>query len=231
MEHNASLRRFINTPLSQVQRWLGHSGAPLFDTILVYQPWEQQLPSSQPWRVIDEKATIDYPLSLEAEESASGSMRFNVVFQPNIIPMEQAELFLSQFDALFTQLLESPEGDAQQVAEQNQRFFSILPADYAELPSKVLTTQSTLIRLVASFLLASGPTRRPLQPLWRQLPHSHLYSHTNRSPTAPSIKSELRRKIAEGPSFDTNLAGWSAAPTCITSGLKVSFKPWRRGIP
>lgn len=137
MEHNASLRRFINTPLSQVQRWLGHSGAPLFDIILVHQPWEQQLPSSQPWRVIDEKATIDYPLSLEAEESASGSMRFNVVFQPNIMPMEQAELFLSQFDALFTQLLESPEGDAQQVAEQNQRFFSILPADYAELPSKV----------------------------------------------------------------------------------------------
>ena len=85
----------------------------------------------------------------------------------------------------------------------------------------MLTTQSTLLRLVASFLLASGPTRQPLQPLWRQLPQSHLYSRTNQSPAASSIKSELRRKIAEGPSFNTNLAGWSAAHTSFTSGPKV----------
>jgi hypothetical protein len=45
---------------------------------------------------------------------------------------------------------------------------------------------------------------------------------TNRSPAVPNIKSELCGKIAEGPSFNTNLAGWSAVLTSSTSEPKVS---------
>jgi hypothetical protein len=45
---------------------------------------------------------------------------------------------------------------------------------------------------------------------------------TNRSPTTSNIKSELCGKIAEGPSFNTNLVGWSAVLTSSTSKPKVS---------
>ncbi|KAK8131814.1 hypothetical protein PG984_008252 [Apiospora sp. TS-2023a] len=152
MAFNANLRRCLNVPLPQVQKWLGHStGSPLFDTILVYQAKDQGMrDNSGPWRVRDETAAVDYPISLEIEEeeedtdastgpssssSSSSSLSFNLVYRTDILPPPQAKLLLDQFDAILSHLLEHPEGSADELASIKPDVFSILPPEYPELPS------------------------------------------------------------------------------------------------
>ncbi|KAK8084210.1 Nonribosomal peptide synthetase 2 [Apiospora hydei] len=138
MAFNANLRRYLNTPLSQVQKWLEHAESPLFDTILVYQMGDQGLTGDDgPWQVRNEAATVDYPISLEIEEThaTEGSLRFNIVYRTDLLPMPQAELILVQFDAILSHLLEYPEGSASELTSTAPDVFSILPAQHAELPS------------------------------------------------------------------------------------------------
>ncbi|KAK7942390.1 gramicidin S synthetase 1 [Apiospora aurea] len=138
MAFNANLRRYLNTPLSQVQKWLEHAESPLFDTILVYQMGDQGLTGDDgPWQVRNEAATVDYPISLEIEEAhaTEGSLRFNIVYRTDILPMPQAELILIQFDAILSHLLEYPDGSASELTSTAPDVFSILPAQHAELPS------------------------------------------------------------------------------------------------
>ncbi|KAK8018967.1 gramicidin S synthetase 1 [Apiospora marii] len=143
MAFNANLRRCLNVPLPQVQKWLGHAGSPLFDTILVYQAKEQGLDNaSGPWRVRDETAAVDYPISLEIEEEetdtaagSSSSLSLNLVYRTDILPAPQAKLLLDQFDAVLSHLLEHPDGSADELAATAPEVFSILPAQHPELPS------------------------------------------------------------------------------------------------
>ncbi|KAK8097571.1 Nonribosomal peptide synthetase 2 [Apiospora kogelbergensis] len=137
MAFNASLRRYLNTPLSQVQKWLEHAEAPLFDTILVYQARDQALTGTGPWQVHSEAATVDYPVSLEIEETDMESLRFNLVHRTDILPTPQAELILAQFDAILGHMLEFPDGSASELASAAPEVFSIMPPQYAELPSEV----------------------------------------------------------------------------------------------
>ncbi|KAK7993038.1 hypothetical protein PG988_001832 [Apiospora saccharicola] len=139
MTFNANLRRCLNVPLPQVQKWLGHStGSPLFDTILVYQAKDQGMrDNSGPWQVRDEMAAVDYPISLEIEEEedTDAALSFNLVYRTDILPPPQAKLLLDQFDAILSHLLEHPEGSADELASVSPEIFSILPAEHAELPS------------------------------------------------------------------------------------------------
>ncbi|KAK8045643.1 Hydroxamate-type ferrichrome siderophore peptide synthetase [Apiospora rasikravindrae] len=138
MAFNANLRRYLNTPLSQVQKWLKHAESPLFDTILVYQMEDQRLTSAGgPWQVRNEAATVDYPISLEIEETNAmdGPLHFNIVYRTDILPTPQAELILAQFDAILSDLLEYPEGSASELTSTAPDVFSIFPAHHAELPS------------------------------------------------------------------------------------------------
>ncbi|KAK7975300.1 SRP54-type protein [Apiospora arundinis] len=134
---NANLRRYLNTPLSQVQKWLNHAQTPLFDTILVYQTQEQGLASTGPWHVQSEAATVDYPVSLEVEEVPMDSLRFNIVYKTDILPRPQAELLLAQFDAVLGHMLEFPDGSASELASAAPGVFSVMPPQCAELPSEV----------------------------------------------------------------------------------------------
>lgn len=136
-EYTASLRRYENTPLSQIQKWVGQVDAPLFDTIVIYQPSEQFDTNPQPWTISDEIATVDYPISLEIEEMPSSHFRLNLVFRDDVLPLEQGDLLLTQFEAILIHLLEFPDGCANDLADLPPDILSLLPAEQNELPSDV----------------------------------------------------------------------------------------------
>ncbi|ORY61727.1 amino acid adenylation domain-containing protein [Pseudomassariella vexata] len=137
MRYNASLRRYEHTPLSHVQRWIGSPNALLFDTILVFQQAASEDKEMQPWIIDTEKAVVEYPVSLEVEEHSSETMRMNLVFYDDILPTEQAELVLQQFDAMLMHLLNNPDGVADGLGALKPELFSLLPAEHDKLPTEV----------------------------------------------------------------------------------------------
>lgn len=136
MEYNTGLQRHQRTPLTDVQRWLGHPNTKLFDTIVVYQKFDHDGKQENPWNVVDEKATVDYPVSLEIEPR-QGEVELRVTFFDDVLPAEQAEILLEQFDAAFCHLSQHPDGNEDDLIKTHQDLFAIIPADEPEIASDV----------------------------------------------------------------------------------------------
>ncbi|KUI59087.1 Hydroxamate-type ferrichrome siderophore peptide synthetase [Cytospora mali] len=136
MEYNTGLRRQQRTPLTDIQRWLGHPNTKLFDTLLVYQKFQQEGEQHVPWSMVDEKAMVDYPVSLEVEPQA-GFVELRVTFISDVLPAEQAEILLRQFDAVFCELAQHPNGSEDDLVERDTELFAVLPAEEPQLESNV----------------------------------------------------------------------------------------------
>ncbi|KAH7027947.1 amino acid adenylation domain-containing protein [Microdochium trichocladiopsis] len=167
MQYNAGLLRHYRTPLSAIQNWLGRPAEALFDTILVYQVSATE-EERQPWNVLDERASVEYTVSLEIEESARG-LRFNLVFDTSVLPSAQAEVLLSQFDALL--------GDTLRAAKQ----------------SSALTSSPSLSTEVLSIL----PAAKPTMPCDDELLHRMMESSSRRNPEAVALEFVEELKNAE----------------------------------
>jgi len=129
MKYNAGLLRHSRTPMSSIQNWLRLPGVALFDTILVYQVADNQ-ESAKPWRVVEEHASVEYAVSLEIEEVAE-DLKFNLVCDTSILPIEQARIVLTQFDALLADTLRASEGTTSSIDEDAM---SILPPKTPIMP-------------------------------------------------------------------------------------------------
>lgn len=136
MQYNTDLQRHQRTPLTDIQRWLGHANNKLFDTLLVYQKFEHELEQQQPWRVVDETAAIDYPVSVEIEPHED-LVELRITFFSDVLPTEQAEILLRQFDAVFSDLAQSPDGSDDGLVCSHPELFAVLPAEEPELKSDV----------------------------------------------------------------------------------------------
>ncbi|PSR82681.1 non-ribosomal peptide synthetase, partial [Coniella lustricola] len=163
MAYNVKLQRHQWTPLTHVQRWLGHPNTKLFDTLLVYQKFEHDAHGTnsdecRPWRVIDEKASIDYPVSLEIEPQRDGAVELRLTFFTDILPREQAELLLAQFDAVFSDLLQFPGRQEDDLFKTRQDLFAILPAAEPELK-----TQITFLHEFVEISAQAQPEKTALQ--------------------------------------------------------------------
>ncbi|KAI0382309.1 hypothetical protein F5Y04DRAFT_52723 [Hypomontagnella monticulosa] len=134
MQYNTHLRRHEKTPLSKVQWWLDRPDGQLFDTIIAYQSTDV-VEDSLPWKVLDEAASVEYTVALEVVETVSGGLQLNLTHDTDILPVEQANILLQQFDAIFVDLLTSPRGHARQLAHLEPSLFSVLPASHQELPA------------------------------------------------------------------------------------------------
>ncbi|KAI1131111.1 putative non-ribosomal peptide synthetase [Nemania abortiva] len=132
MQYNSQLRRFQFVPMAHIQRLLGTAG-PMFDTILIYQAADKCM-KPPPLRVIKELASVEYPLSLEIEESSSDTTSLNLVFRADILPQEQATLLLSQFEAILMDLLLPTGNSTSRLVSSRLELFSILPPDCESLP-------------------------------------------------------------------------------------------------
>ncbi|KAI0026230.1 amino acid adenylation domain-containing protein [Xylariomycetidae sp. FL0641] len=136
MEYNRRLRRHEHVPLSRIQRWLGRPDNPLFDTILVYQTADHEA-DSLPWKVQDEVGSVDYTISLDIEDTVSGPLRFNIVCNGSVVPTEQAEILLSQFELILLHMLFKSTGSDAELIISEPELFSILPAQCEEIPMGV----------------------------------------------------------------------------------------------
>ncbi|KAI0003535.1 hypothetical protein F4779DRAFT_621787 [Xylariaceae sp. FL0662B] len=135
MKYNTALRRHERTPLPTIQRWLGRPDAQLFDTIIVFQQADSDA-DSLPWTVSDEFASIEYSIALELVELASSRFQLNLKYDTGILPTEQADILLKQFDAIFVGLLVSPQSHSKDLCSLLSSLFSILPATHQQLPSR-----------------------------------------------------------------------------------------------
>ncbi|RYP18501.1 hypothetical protein DL765_003876 [Monosporascus sp. GIB2] len=133
LQYNATLRRYEHTPLPLIQRWLGRPDSSLFDTILVYQVADQDR-HRLPWTILDEAASVDYPVSLEVEETID-KLQFNLTFDDSVLPAEQAEMMLEQLNAIFVDLVTCPGGHCHRLTSQTPKLYSVLPPAHPELSS------------------------------------------------------------------------------------------------
>lgn len=136
MQYNTELQRNQRTPLTDIQRWLGHPSTKLFDTILVYQKFDHEGAQRSPWQITDEQATADYPVSVEIEPQGD-SVELRVTFFSNVLPPKQAEILLRQFDAVFCDLVQNSDGSEDVLLKTHPELFAILPAEEPELKSEV----------------------------------------------------------------------------------------------
>ncbi|KAI0453023.1 putative non-ribosomal peptide synthetase [Xylaria acuta] len=132
MLYNSELRRFQFIPMAQIQRSIGTT-RPLFDTIMIYQA-AYKTAKPLPFRVVKELASVEYPISLEVEESPSNTTLLNLVFRDSVLPQEQATLLLSQFEAILMDLITPVESVTPRLDIRNPDLFSILPPSCDSLP-------------------------------------------------------------------------------------------------
>ncbi len=135
MTFNAELQEYQHTPLNEAQKLMGFPNEQLFDSIFAYQKLSNQDDTNNLWTIVDENATIEYPVSIELE-SKGGHLEYRLTFLPHVIPKEQAILLLDQFDH-FMENFVFPSTQSSPMATFNPAVYSITPAKEPVLPSEV----------------------------------------------------------------------------------------------
>ncbi|KAF5981755.1 hypothetical protein FCOIX_4096 [Fusarium coicis] len=128
MSYNQHLHKYQFSPLSQVQKWLGHPAGPIFDTLIAYQKMPDQSTSVVPWKLVHEEAKVEYPVSLEIEPTGDDQIRLSITYYSDILPREQAQLLMKQFDASLTHIACNAAGIQDEVMRSSLSLYSILPA-------------------------------------------------------------------------------------------------------
>ncbi|KAG6270594.1 NRPS protein [Claviceps purpurea] len=136
MEYNSRSYKHQFVSLASIQKWLGHAGSPVFDTVLVYQNTQSCLPDAK-WDLIADEPSVEYTVSLEVEPSADGEMCIRLTTRSDVVPTEQAELILRQFNAALVHLVSTPDGAEDELHKSNPELFSIIPALNSSLQAPV----------------------------------------------------------------------------------------------
>ncbi|PKK50675.1 hypothetical protein CI102_7164 [Trichoderma harzianum] len=136
VEYNANAHRHQHTPLTRIQKWLGHPATPVFDTLLVYQKLETESGVTKRWKLVNDDATVDYPVSLEVKPH-NDEIQICITFFSDILPREQAELLVRQFDAMMTHIATEPNGDEDGIYRLKPDLFAITPPIAPELRAPV----------------------------------------------------------------------------------------------
>ncbi|QUC21788.1 uncharacterized protein UV8b_05295 [Ustilaginoidea virens] len=127
-EFNSTLHKHQFAALSSIQKWLGYPSTPVFDTILVYQN-ARSSPSVMPgWDLVADEPCVEYAVSLEYESSREGDALIRITTRSDVLPSEQAELMLRQFDAILAHFLKQPDGTEHELYTTEEGIFSISPA-------------------------------------------------------------------------------------------------------
>ncbi|OAA59688.1 non-ribosomal peptide synthetase [Niveomyces insectorum RCEF 264] len=178
---NVLLHKSQHVPLSQIQRWLGRTESRLFDTLFVFQNYETDTtdsslpPPSRPWTVVDEKATVEYTVSIEAIPQAhNGTLKYQITYDNSIIPEEHASLLLDQLDAVVCHIAFHPEENEEALVPLEPRIYSVLPAAKPELFSEVKLLHQFVEaqadtnpgKTALSFVTAFDADGRPVSKEW-----------------------------------------------------------------
>ncbi|KAL1610378.1 NRPS [Paraconiothyrium brasiliense] len=148
---SAEIQRYQFTPLNKIQKLMGYTNQPLFDSIFAFQKLSSGSTSSELWTVVEEKATIEYPLSIELEPR-NGELEIRLTFLPHIVPKEQASIILNQLDYLLERNV-FPDSETR-MPSFHPEVFSITPADTPTIPTEV-----SLLHEFVELTAAKSPTR------------------------------------------------------------------------
>ncbi|KAH7070182.1 hypothetical protein FB567DRAFT_215680 [Paraphoma chrysanthemicola] len=127
----ADVQQYQHVPLSITQKLMDHPNEALFDSIFAYQKLPSQDTEHDIWKVVDEEATIEYPVSIELEP-IEDYLEYRLTVMPHVIPREQANTMLKQLDHLVERLL-SLTASCETI---DGSLYAITPAKEATLPSK-----------------------------------------------------------------------------------------------
>lgn len=58
---NKNIFKHQSVPLRKIQKWLGHPGSPVFDTLVAFQKREELGATEQPWRLVRDEAVVSIP--------------------------------------------------------------------------------------------------------------------------------------------------------------------------
>jgi amino acid adenylation domain-containing protein len=135
MSSSAEVQQHQFTPLNEIQRMMGCSNEVLFDSLFAFQKLSNGGGQEHPWTVVDEHATIEYPVSIEMEP-IDGRLELRLTFLSHLIPKEHAVLILDQLDHLINNFVFL---DAPPMAEASSDpiLYSITPAKEDTLSSDV----------------------------------------------------------------------------------------------
>ncbi|KAF2712300.1 hypothetical protein K504DRAFT_452517 [Pleomassaria siparia CBS 279.74] len=135
MALSAEIQQHQFTPLNEIQRLMGFSNEVLFDSLFAFQRMSNVEGEHDAWDVIDEKGTIEYPISIEMEPK-NGHLELRLTFLPHIVPKEQAVLILQQLDHLINQFVFLKSASLTDTTV-DQKLYSITPAKEDTLSSDV----------------------------------------------------------------------------------------------
>ncbi|OBT77524.1 Nonribosomal Peptide Synthase (NRPS) [Pseudogymnoascus sp. 05NY08] len=124
------------TPLTDVQRWTGNTGG-LFDTLFAYQKsassddreveGKGSGEGEEVWKIVEEDAEADFAVSIEMLPEG-GEMVLQLTVKESVVPREQAELMVRQFDALLVDMLTQGGG-----VGLDEKILSISPPEHPTL--------------------------------------------------------------------------------------------------
>lgn len=135
MSLNAQVQKHQYIPLSKIQKLMCRPSEPLFDTVFAFQKFSNEEITRDFWEIVDETATIEYPVSIEIEPK-HGNLEYRLTFLPHIIPQEQALLMLGQMDYLMESFIFGSTLSAED-PYADMSLYSITPAKETTLPSEV----------------------------------------------------------------------------------------------
>lgn len=139
MSLNTSIRSHQHSPLTHIQRWSGRPKEALFDTIFVYQERDDKAVAAKLWKVIDETATVEYPVSFEVNVLDDQYFEMQLVFWEDVLPSEQADLLLKQINDGLLELIEvngRPHCSSSSVATE---LLSVLPPKNPSIATSITT--------------------------------------------------------------------------------------------
>ncbi|KAJ4349788.1 uncharacterized protein N0V89_008406 [Didymosphaeria variabile] len=148
---SAEIQRHQFTPLNKIQKLMGYPNEPLFDSIFAFQKLASGSTPSELWVVVEEKALIEYPLSIELEPR-NGQLEIRLTFLPHVVPKEQGSIILDQLDYLIERNVFP--GAESQTPNFHPNIFSITPADTPTIPS-----EASLLHDFVELTAAKFPTR------------------------------------------------------------------------
>jgi amino acid adenylation domain-containing protein len=126
----AEVQQHQHVSLNDIQRFLGFPNEPTFDTIFAYQKLPTHDDRNSLWRIVDENATTEYPVSIELEPK-DDHLEYRLTTLPHIIPREQSASILEQFD----HLMESFIFPRDSTNDLTTSLYSVTPAKELIIPS------------------------------------------------------------------------------------------------
>ncbi|KAI5291341.1 Nonribosomal Peptide Synthase (NRPS), partial [Ascosphaera aggregata] len=133
MAQHARMTRYQFTPLAKIHEWT-NSESSLFNTLFIFQKPATVSAKQLPWTIVEEKAEVDYAISLEIVPFAS-SLRFNLSFRYDLLPEQQGELILRQLDCLLLDCISSLDDDATNMAKLPLELLSVISSRDPEIPT------------------------------------------------------------------------------------------------